>query len=104
VLLVKKRHYDRQHRPVSYQVGDWAFLRLCQRATISLPRLATGKLKPLFVGPYRVTKLINDVAVRLELPPGARLHDVFHIGVLKKFVGLRPPRRLTCPQSMAWWF
>jgi hypothetical protein len=88
--VAQKRHYDRQHRSVSYQVGDWAFLRLRQRATISLPRSATRKLKPLFVGSYRVTELINDVAVHLELPPGARLHDVFHIGVLKKFVETPP--------------
>lgn len=84
-------HYDRHHRQVAYQVGDWALLRLRQRTMSSLPQAASGKLKPRYIGPYRVEELINDVAVRLALPPQARIHDVFHVSVLKKFVGNPPP-------------
>jgi hypothetical protein len=80
--LVQKLHYDRQHRPVSFAVGDWALLRLRQCAASSLPRTSTWKLKPRYVGPYRVVAIINPVAVRL--------HDVFHVEVLKKFVGMPP--------------
>jgi hypothetical protein len=83
----QKLHYDRPHRQVSYQVGDWALLQLRQHVASSLPKKTTGNLKPRFVGPYRVIEIINDVAVHLELPLGALLHDVFHVGMLKKFNG-----------------
>jgi hypothetical protein len=33
----QKQHYDRVHRPVHYQVGDWALLRLRQHTASSLP-------------------------------------------------------------------
>jgi hypothetical protein len=75
--VVQKRVYEQHHRSVSFQVGEWA-LRLRQQAAASLPRSATGKLKPQYVGSYQVTKLINEVAMRLQLPLDARLHDVFH--------------------------
>ncbi|WMV07863.1 hypothetical protein MTR67_001248 [Solanum verrucosum] len=47
-----------------------------------------GKLSPRYIGPYRITKRIGNVAYELELPQElAAVHPVFHISMLKKCIG-----------------
>jgi hypothetical protein len=97
---VQKRFYDAKHRAVAYNVGDWVLLRLRNRPVASMSLAPKGKLQPRFFGPYRVTEIINEAAVRLELPPQAKIHDVFHVGLLKKWVGEPPASVPALPELL----
>ncbi|WMV07609.1 hypothetical protein MTR67_000994 [Solanum verrucosum] len=47
-----------------------------------------GKLSPRYIGPYRISKKMGNVAYELELPQElATVHPVFHISMLKKCMG-----------------
>ncbi|WMV36917.1 hypothetical protein MTR67_030302 [Solanum verrucosum] len=47
-----------------------------------------GKLSPRYIGPYRISKRIGNVAYELKLPQElAAVHLVFHIFMLKKYMG-----------------
>jgi hypothetical protein len=75
----------------SFSEGEWVYLKLQGYRQHSVQKRQHQKLAPKFYGPYRIIKQISLVAYRLALPPKAKIHDIFHVSVLKKWVGVGIP-------------
>nr|GFC12206.1 putative reverse transcriptase domain-containing protein [Tanacetum cinerariifolium] len=51
----------------------------------------TGKLKPRYIGPFKILAKVGTVAYRLELPEQlSRVHSTFHVLKLKKCMADEP--------------
>jgi hypothetical protein len=45
-----------------------------------------GKVKPLIIGPSKVTQRVEELTYQVSLPPDfAGTHDVFHVSMLRKY-------------------
>ncbi|XP_066344467.1 uncharacterized protein [Miscanthus floridulus] len=62
-------------------------LRLHHCIAVGITLAASSKLGPRFFGPYQIVERLGAVAYRQRLPPKARIHDVFHVALLKKYEG-----------------
>ena len=82
----QKNYSDNRRRDMEFQVGDQVFLRISPWKGV-LRFGKKGKLSPRYMGPYEIVERIGEVAYRLRLPPKlARIHDVFHVFMLRKYM------------------
>jgi len=78
----QKKYADKNRREFRLTVGDKVLL-----STKNLPMRKgfSKKLLPRFIGPFTVTRVINDVSAQLDLPKGLRWHNVFHASLLRHY-------------------
>jgi hypothetical protein len=83
-----KQQADQHRSEISFEVGDWVFLRLQAYKQMSLKQAKKdNKLSPKYYGPYKVLQKIGTIAYKLELPASSQVHPVFHVSFLKKVIG-----------------
>jgi hypothetical protein len=86
-LVAQKRqaHYANAHRSErKYNVGDQVMLST-SGLQFEGQSVRTRKLTELYIGPFRIKKVINDNAYELDLPPKYRIHRVINISKLKPY-------------------
>ncbi|SMR53220.1 unnamed protein product [Zymoseptoria tritici ST99CH_1E4] len=74
------RYYNARKTAKTYKVGDCVYLSTRYLKSIR----PSEKLDHKYVGPYRIQRVVNDVAYTLELPETMNIHPTFHISLLEE--------------------
>jgi hypothetical protein len=79
----RQAHYaNKTRRDFVFKEGEEVLL---STKNLKRPKGLTAKLGNRFTGPFRIKQEVSPVAYKLELPDKWRIHDVFHISLLRKF-------------------
>ena len=76
---------DLKRTPIEFNIGDHVYLKVkLKKSSLSLG--ICSKLAPRYCGPFEVLGKIGPVAYQLTLPPNIKVHNVFHVSLLKKCI------------------
>ena len=81
----KLSHGDLKNNPKEFQVGEHLFVKV-KPIKISFKLGSCAKLAPRYCGPFEILAKVGPVAYKLALPPNLRIHTIFHVSILKRYV------------------
>ncbi|XP_076945976.1 uncharacterized protein LOC143617240 [Bidens hawaiensis] len=74
-----------------FKVGDMVFLKLQDYRQGSVEHRNTRKLSKRFFGPFEIIERIGSLEYRLQLPTGTKIHNGFHVSLLREAKGNPSP-------------
>ncbi|KAF4148439.1 Chromo (CHRromatin Organization MOdifier) domain [Phytophthora infestans] len=89
-----KYFHDRNFPDYKFAPGDQVLLDTTHLDLHHLYVSGKRKLAPRYIGPYPVLKLTTPDTYQVQLPPGLKLHNEFHISYLRPYEFDANPRRL----------
>lgn len=82
-----KQFADSKRTEREFQAGDWVFMKLQPYRQLFMGAKKNIKLSLKFYGPFLILEKVGTVAYKLQLLRDARIHNVFHVSLLKKKMG-----------------
>ena len=90
----QERYANTGRRHVDYTTGQYVLL---STKHLAFKGMGPRKLYPRYVGPFQIVDVVNRVAVKLKLPEGWRIHNVFHVSLLRPYVQPMQPDKVPLP-------
>jgi len=78
---------NKHRRELQITVGDLILVKLQPYCQTLVAFRKNQKLGMHYFGPFEVLQETGTITCKLKLPPTAKIHPLFHISLLKKFIG-----------------
>ena len=80
-----KRYTDKGKITREFRVGDHVYLKV-KLKKISLKLGICPKITPKYRGPFEILAMIGTIAYEIAFPVCIKVHNMFHVSLLKKNV------------------
>jgi len=93
----QKKYADKSRRHVTFAAGDQVLL---STRNLAIQPGFSKKLLPRFIGPFTTKEARSDVTYKLDLPAKLKIHNVFHISLLRHYTPTANCKAVPLPEIL----